>query len=158
MKDWVEYCNATEGKFADLRKQNGHPEPFNVKFWSVGNERGGKEYIHRVRDGGKAMKQVDKRVLVTCSGAHGGGEVDPYLFEAAGEYLDYISIHEYWIENWQKHQTPDYLSCIMLSEEPGTYIDRICTSLDQIGKRGEIKLAFDEWNLTFLASSDVSAP
>lgn len=36
--DWVAYCNATDGEFAELRKANGHPEPFNVRFWSVGNE------------------------------------------------------------------------------------------------------------------------
>ena len=33
-----------------MRKKNGHPEPFNVKFWSVGNEKGGKGYIDKVRD------------------------------------------------------------------------------------------------------------
>jgi len=71
MADWVAYCNATEGKFADMRKKNGHPEPFNVKFWSVGNERYDKAYIHRVRDGAKAMKQIDPSVLVTCAGSQG---------------------------------------------------------------------------------------
>ena len=147
MKEWVEYCNATKGRFADLRKKNGHPEPFNVRFWSVGNERVGEEYIHLVRDGSKGMKDVDPSILVSCSAAHGSGKVDPYLFKAAGEHLDYISIHQYFVGNWEKHQTPDYLSCIMLSDGPESYINGICKSLDQIGKRGKIQLAFDEWNL-----------
>ena len=43
--DWIAYCNATEGKFAELRKANGHTKPFNVKFWSIGNERYDKGYI-----------------------------------------------------------------------------------------------------------------
>ena len=112
MADWVEYSNATKGKFAEMRKENGYSDPLNVKIWSVGNERSGLDYIHKVRDGGIAMKQVDSSVLVSCSGTHGGSTIDPYLFEAAGKHLNYISVHQYWIENFQKHYTPDYLSLI----------------------------------------------
>lgn len=71
MADWVEYCNGTEGEFAEMRKENGQIEPFNVKVWSVGNERSGREYIHKVRDGSKAMLEVDSSIVVTCSGIHG---------------------------------------------------------------------------------------
>ncbi|MDC3417346.1 hypothetical protein [Aquibacillus salsiterrae] len=39
MSDWVEYCNLKDqGKWAKLRIANGHSEPFNVKYWSIGNE------------------------------------------------------------------------------------------------------------------------
>ena len=101
MADWVEYSNATKGMFAEMRKENGYSDPLNVKIWSVGNERSGLDYIHKVRDGGIAMKQVDSSVLVSCSGTHGGSSIDPYLFEAAGKHLNYISVHQYWIENFQ---------------------------------------------------------
>ncbi len=39
-QQWVEYCNAPAGSttLADERAANGHPEPFQVKFWGVGNE------------------------------------------------------------------------------------------------------------------------
>ena len=37
--DWVEYCNATTDTYwANLRKKNGHAEPYNVKYWALGNE------------------------------------------------------------------------------------------------------------------------
>jgi len=149
MTDWLEYCNLTDGKFASLRKHNGHVAPHRVKFWSVGNERGGKEYIHNVRDGAKGMKELDSTVLVTCSGTHGGDgrQIDHYLFETAGKYLDYISIHQYWVQNYQKHHTPDYMSCILRSEEPDQYIENVIKSLDKASLRGKIKIAFDEWNL-----------
>jgi len=149
MTDWLEYCNLTDGKFASLRKHNGHTAPHRVKFWSVGNERAGKEYIHKVRDGAKGMKELDSTVLVTCSGTHGGDgrHIDNYLFETAGKYLDYISIHQYWVQNFQKHHTPDYMSCILLSEEPDQYIENVINSLDKASLRDKIKIAFDEWNL-----------
>ena len=152
MTDWVEYSNATEGKFASMRKENGYPSPLNVKIWSVGNERSGRDYIHKVRDAGSAMKELDSSIMVTCSGIHGGSNIDPYLFEAAGEHLDYISAHQYWIENWQEHSTPDYLSCMMLSEKPESYINKVIGQIQTAEKggqikKGQIKIAFDEWNL-----------
>ena len=152
MTDWVDYSNATEGKFASMRKENGYPAPLNVKIWSVGNERSGRDYIHKVRDAGAAMKELDSSIMVTCSGIHGGSNIDPYLFEAAGEHLDYISAHQYWIENWQEHSTPDYLSCMMLSEKPESYINKLIGQIQTAEKggqikKGQIKIAFDEWNL-----------
>ena len=152
MTDWVEYSNASEGKLASMRKENGYPAPLNVKIWSVGNERSGRDYIHKVRDAGSAMKELDSSIMVTCSGIHGGSNIDPYLFEAAGEHLDYISAHQYWIENWQEHSTPDYLSCMMLSEKPESYINKVIGQIQTAEKggqikEGQIKIAFDEWNL-----------
>ena len=37
---WVEYCNSPEGSttLAELRAAAGFPQPFNVKYWGVGNE------------------------------------------------------------------------------------------------------------------------
>lgn len=148
MADWVSYCNDTTGEFADLRRENGHPEPFDVRYWSVGNEKVGQGYIDKVRDTAVAMKGVDPGIQVTCSGSHGpSAYVDPYLFETAGPHLDLLSIHEYWIPNFQVHQTPDYLACIMLSEKPDAHLDAVVESIRKAGMRDRIKVAFDEWNL-----------
>ena len=148
MADWVAYCNATTGDLAEMRKQNGHPQPFNVKFWSVGNEKVGKVYIDKVRATAVAMKKVDPSILVTCSGSHGPrAYIDPYLFQAAGPYLDLLSVHEYWIPNFQQHQTPDYLDCLMLSEKPDAHISAVVQSLEDANIQDRIKIAFDEWNL-----------
>ena len=39
MSNWVEYLNHPGGTtLSDLRKQNGHPESYQVKWWGVGNE------------------------------------------------------------------------------------------------------------------------
>ena len=39
-QSWIEYCNAPAGStsLAELREKNGSTEPFNVKYWGVGNE------------------------------------------------------------------------------------------------------------------------
>ncbi len=43
IRDWVEYCNFPAGTttLADLRAENGDEEPFNVKYWGIGNENWG---------------------------------------------------------------------------------------------------------------------
>lgn len=39
MRDWVEYLNAPTGTvLADERAANGHPAPYGVRYWGVGNE------------------------------------------------------------------------------------------------------------------------
>jgi alpha-N-arabinofuranosidase len=42
MQQWVEYLTFDgRSPMADLRARNGHPEPWRVKFWGVGNENWG---------------------------------------------------------------------------------------------------------------------
>lgn len=39
MKDWMEYCNREQPTdLANERARNGHPRPYNVKYWGIGNE------------------------------------------------------------------------------------------------------------------------
>ena len=145
--DWVAYCNATEGKFAGMRKANGHAAPFKVKFWSVGNERYDKDYIHRVRDTAKEMKRLYPDLLITCSGAQDGMKgVHEYLMEQAGPYLDYVSIHSYALDRGNDLPRHDYLTAIGTSADPEAFIASVAGSLKRSGD-ARIKIAYDEWNL-----------
>lgn len=38
LADLVAYCNATSGPMAELRTRNGHPAPYHVHYWEMGNE------------------------------------------------------------------------------------------------------------------------
>jgi len=39
MSKWIEYVNSNStSTVAKLRKQNGHPDPYKVTFWGIGNE------------------------------------------------------------------------------------------------------------------------
>lgn len=144
--DWVSYCNATEGKFAEMRKANGHSKPYAVKIWSVGNERYDKDYIRRVGDTAKALKNSYPDILITCPGSQSGQEINRYLIEKAGDYLDYISAHDYWLDRGDQLPRYDYLTAIGKSELPGRYLTILSKSLRDSGKN-RIKIAFDEWNL-----------
>ena len=147
--DWVKYCNATEGEMAELRADNGHPEPLGVKYWSVGNERGGRAYVHRVRDTARAMKEFDPELRITCSGTHGGlkADVASYLLEEAGPYLDLVSVHNYWLDRGPVLPRYDYMTAVAKSELPEAYVSGAIDSLDESGRGDHLKIAFDEWNL-----------
>ena len=42
-RDWIDYCLSPRGSttLALEREKNGHPDPFNIPFWGVGNENWG---------------------------------------------------------------------------------------------------------------------
>ncbi len=36
--DWFEYCNGTiNTRYGSLRAENGHPEPYQIRYWGMGN-------------------------------------------------------------------------------------------------------------------------
>jgi alpha-L-arabinofuranosidase/arylsulfatase A-like enzyme len=155
MKNWVEYCNSITGPYAQVRRDNGHAHTLNVPIWSIGNENWGRheigykpieQWAPLVRDAARAMKGVDPTIQLSAA-AQPSREWTLPLLKAAGSYLDYISIHAYWLPLWQNNDMPDYLTCIMHSQGPEETIERFVGVLDESGYRGRIKIAFDEWNL-----------
>ena len=155
MCNWIEYCNGTTGKYAQMRKDNGHLDPMNVNIWSIGNENYIKqeigykpieEWAPFVTNAAKAMRKVDPTVQIAAATSNTREWILP-LLKDAGPYLNYISIHQYWFPFWQKHEMPDYMAGIMKSEGPDKMISDVVDILDESGYRGRIKIAFDEWNL-----------
>ncbi|MBV9852653.1 MAG: alpha-N-arabinofuranosidase, partial [Armatimonadetes bacterium] len=74
---WVEYCNGSEQTpMGRLRAAHGHPEPFGVRYWEVGNEVYGRWQIHWTTAGGysdrykqfaRAMQSADPDIrLLAC--------------------------------------------------------------------------------------------
>jgi len=155
MRDWVEYCNATRGRWAEIRMAGQHPQPLNVRYWSIGNENWGGHEIGAkspdkwgplVRESAEMMLAVDPDIELLAAATANRSWTLP-LLQTAGKHLDSVAIHQYWLPCWRKNLTPDYLSCIMLSQGPETTITRVIDILEEAGHRGRIKIAFDEWNL-----------
>ena len=102
---WVEYCNGTgNSHYAALRRAHGYPEPFNVKYWCIGNEcyaepdigiqNDVQVYIRDAREFIKFMKLNDpaiKTVLVGCDDMAWNRAV----LDALHPMADYLSYHHY---------------------------------------------------------------
>ncbi len=156
MSDWVEYCNLTVGKYGRMRAANGHSEPYDVKYWSVGNENWGahelgartvQEWGPLVRESAKLMRSVTKDAKLFAAATSDKNWTMPLLREA-GDYLDYIAIHGYWDPLFHVNNPAPYLNCMMKTEAPEQDIMRVIGILDEAGfGGGRIKIAYDEWNM-----------
>ncbi len=110
---WVKYCNAPAGvEGGQLRAAHGHPDPFNVRLWGVGNEVWGRwqvghttaaAYAARLREFAAAMRQADPSIKLVGVGqtpfddspSDEGFAWNNTVLLRAGEVIDYLSFHIY---------------------------------------------------------------
>ena len=149
MSDWVEYCNRDIGKFARLRKAHGADQPFNVKYWSIGNENymwgelGSKtldEWVRTVVESAKMMHAVDPDIKLFAASWPDPNWVEPIL-KSTKMLIDYISIHGYY-----GRQNSSYMDLMMATETPKQQILATIDGIEKAGRRGTAKIALDEWN------------
>jgi alpha-N-arabinofuranosidase len=156
MSNWVEYCNGhRDTRYARQRCENGNTEPFGVTYWGIGNESYGDwqigaktvaEWGPYVAESAKMMRAVDENIILSAA-AVPDTDWTLKLLQAAGRYLDLISIHGYWDHTHHVNEPKDYMTCMMRTEEPGQMIDRTRHVIGAAGFLHKIKIAFDEWNL-----------
>jgi alpha-L-arabinofuranosidase len=75
----VEYCNGdVSTQMGQLRAANGHPEPYGVKLWGIGNEPWGDwqfgamplaQYVFKHNAFAKAMRRIDPSITLVAGGA-----------------------------------------------------------------------------------------
>jgi alpha-N-arabinofuranosidase len=166
---WVEYCNGSAAtKYGKLRAENGHPEPYNIELWGIGNEMFGnwqnghvdeETYARRHVAIAKAIRAVDKDIKIVASGARPWKypRWNKALLKIAGDYLDYISLHSYAKKYRGKMQKEDLKDSKFAKEfyyyivsSPYGIEEQIAGTDKEIREtlpnRPDIKVAFDEWN------------
>lgn len=86
----VEYCNGpADSEWGSRRAANGHPEPYGVKLWQVGNEQAGEEYEQRLPDYCRAMLAADPTIeLLTAFPSDG-------VIEGTKDLVRYVCPHYY---------------------------------------------------------------
>ncbi len=159
----LEYCNFSSGtKYSDLRIEHGAKDPYNIKLWCLGNEMDGEwqlgkkkmdEYGRISEETGKAMKLIDPSIeLVSCGSSFMEMPTFPQweatTLEHNYDYVDYISLHQYYGNPNQ--DSPDYLA---QSDDMEDFIHTVTSVCDYVKakKRSKkiINLSFDEWNVWF---------
>jgi alpha-N-arabinofuranosidase len=92
--DQVQYFNGpADSPLGRLRVKNGHPEPYGVEYWQIGNEQGGPAYEARLAGFARAMKAADPTIEVLASYPSAG------VLQKAGGLLDYVCPHHYACED-----------------------------------------------------------
>ena len=159
----LEYCNHPGGtKYSDMRIGHGVADPHNIKVWCLGNEMDGPwqlgsktmvEYGRIAEETAKAMKLIDPSIELVHCGSSGRSmptfpEWEVVSLENTYDYVDYISLHQYYGN--RDNDSNDFLA---QSDEMSDFIRTVIATCDYVKakKRGkkDIHLSFDEWNVWY---------
>ena len=143
--DLLEYCNQPGGtRWSDLRISHGHPEPFGVRLWCLGNELDGpwqmghktaEEYGRLAAETARAMRMIDPGLeLIACGSSHSGmptfGSWEATVLEHAYDQVDYLSLHAYYQEH--DGDTASFLASALDME---AFIESVIATADHVGPR-----------------------
>jgi len=143
--DWIHYINdPATTEWGKLRAANGHPEPYNVKYFQIDNEpmnhgHTPEAYAEIVNVYGSRIRQIDPDLKIVACGQKRSNDMQwsQKLIDIAGDNFDILGCHnyEYEPENFQTGITriKDYL--VKLRD----YV--------RISKHPEIKIGVLEWSL-----------
>lgn len=164
-KSWMEYCNYDgDTHYARLRAANGAPEPFDVRWWAVGNENWGcggrfqpEEYAAEYRRFACYLRVLGKRCqLVACG--HTTPDWNRRFLVAVGQWdlMDHLSIHRYYHRG---HQTDfseeDYYGLFAETTHVHDDIRHAAHILDDV-IRGHrfVGIVVDEWGVWHREAKD----
>jgi alpha-N-arabinofuranosidase len=153
---WVEYCNgAGDTSWANLRRSHGHPGPYGVRYWGLGNEMYGDwqigsltadEYVREARRWANALRRTDPAIELVSCGKDGWSEWDRVVIDGLVRHVDHHSIHiytgsaDYWSNVLAPHQAERALRTCRTLIDRARYLQRV---------EREIGIAYDEWNVWY---------
>lgn len=147
----IEYCNgAADTELGKLRGQNGHAEPYKVKFWAVGNEMYGnwqlghmplEEYVKKHTQMAEAIWKIDPEAKLVGVGSVGEWSVT--MLSKCADHINLLSEHIYCreLENTEEHIAQIANSIRDVANAHRHYRDSIPGL-----KEKNIRIAMDEWN------------
>ena len=157
---WVEYCNgAADSKYGSIRAERGHPEPYHVKYWSLGNEIGHghmegpmlpEKYAAICRPIADAILKVSPDLQICTSG--------PYIINSRGQswiensakvlapVAPYISFHTYNSIN-HDYTSPDGLRRTYTEAIAAAESNRRVLRDQRAFTPDNIHISYDEWNI-----------
>ena len=148
---WVEYCNgAATTKFGAMRAAGGHPEPYGVKLWEVGNEiwgdwvRGHSDaatYARNLRAYARAMRAVDPSIKLIAVGDNDMRWSRTVLAEA-GREIDYLAVHHYYGRREAAGDPSNLLARPLHYER---FYEQVGRALKELVPGRDIRLAINEW-------------
>ena len=156
--EWVEYCNGGEDtEYGKIRAERGHKEPYNVHFWSLGNEmgyghmegpKGPEGYAEMAGKHADAMLGATPDLELCSSGPYPNDNWAKYSAAPLADKVKYISLHHY-AGGSKRFTTPEDIKKsyeeITSSFQGNINLARkMRESLNATGK--DMHISFDEWN------------
>lgn len=163
----VEYCNFPGGtRWSDLRRRNGHPQPYGVRYWGLGNELDGpweighmsaEQYGWKAADAARRMRAVDPSVFLTACGSSSTGlptylQWDRQVLEQCYEHVDAISIHGYFgaAPDTPAHRSEKHVALNLDMERQIRDTIDVCDYVRARKRSAKtLSISFDEWNVLY---------
>jgi len=162
-RSWLEYSNyAGNSKYAKLRAKNGHPKPYGVKYWGIGNENWGcggsfdpVYYAWEYRRFATFLKRAEPSIqLIACG--HTTRDWNLKFMETMRDHLylvDFLSIH-YYFGNPQLYggdiefKDEQYINLLNDVQNLEFQIQQAIWAVDFFSEgRKDIGIAVDEWGV-----------
>lgn len=147
----IEYTNgSSKTTMGKLRAQNGHPEPFGVKWWAIGNEMFGDwqlghmplaDYMKKHNHVVEAMRKVDPTFVPIAVGSK--GRWSEQMLTSCFDHMDLISEHLYWQD---KDDVISHVTQIaQVIRDVADAHRRYRKTISSLSGKN-IRIAMDEWN------------
>ncbi len=166
MSQWVEYITSDgENPMSELRKKNGHPDPWKVKFWGVGNENWGcggnmtaEFYADQYKRYSTYCRNYGSNRLYKIAGGPSSSDYHwmETLMKNASRNMQGISLHHYTItKNWQdkgsatEFSEDEYFTTIQRTLEMDNLLTRHSSVMDQYDPNKRVGLMVDEWGVWY---------
>ena len=150
---WVEYCNGpVTSKYGAMRAANGHPEPYRVRLWEIGNEIWGdwvrghsdaETYARNYNRYVKAMRAVDPSIKFIAVGDN-NMDWNRTVLRIAGTDIDYLAIHHYYGRGDLAGDPLNLMARPLFFER---FYGEVGQLMEQTASGRQIKLAINEWGL-----------
>lgn len=154
---WVEYCNGTRDTYyANLRRANGHEEPYNVKYWALGNEIWGpwqveqaskEDYAKKAFQWAKALRLLDPSLCLILCGETGHSSWDHHVLKECVSVVDMHSIHIYTASSSHLKNVTAPLSAERAIQTAAAFIDVARIENNVSPTKAPTRICFDEWNV-----------
>ncbi|KAI0479193.1 glycoside hydrolase family 51 protein [Xylariaceae sp. FL0804] len=160
---WVEYCNGTrDTKYANLRRAHGHPEPYRVRYWALGNECWGpwqveqltrEDYAKKARQWAKALRLLDPDLVLVLCGCDGQNSWDHHVLRECVASVDMHSIHIYTAADGPPSSSQHVRNATApLAAERAIQVTAALIDLARIEAgvppmKAATRICFDEWNV-----------
>lgn len=152
--EWVQYCNGDpQSEYGKLRSGDGHPEPFHVRYWEIGNEIWGSwvrghtdatTYANNLNRYVEKMKAIDPSIKIIASGDN-NLDWDRTVLKIAGRNIDYLAIHHYY---GPKEMAGDENNLRARPLHYERFYRDVQELIQELVPGRDIKLAINEWNTT----------
>lgn len=154
---WVEYCNGDSStKYGGLRAERGHPEPYHVQFWSLGNEFGYGHmegdntpggYCQTALENGRKMLAVSPNLSLCSSGPYPNKEWAELSARPLSGIAQLVSQHYYGYE-------PKYTDPSSVEQEYNRCMASVSRMRGLIRQNRQwlepnVRISFDEWNVWY---------